>query len=114
MSDKRQDPIQDPVGVRFTLTRTHPGDILRPELTPASDASCELDAEGHCVTCSDEALTARVLRVDQETGLALVEIVDVGAQFIAPTTEEIDITLVDSVDPGDLLLVHGGVAIANL
>jgi hydrogenase maturation factor len=30
------------------------------------------------------------------------------------TTEEIDITLVDSVDPGDLLLVHGGVAIANL
>jgi hydrogenase maturation factor len=66
------------------------------------------------VTCSDEALTARVLRVHQETGLALVEIVDVGGQFIAPTTEEIDITLVESVAPGDLLLVHGGVAIANL
>jgi hypothetical protein len=41
---------------------------LRQALTPASDASCELDADGHCVTCSDEALTARVLRVDQETG----------------------------------------------
>jgi len=61
------------------------------------------------VTCSDEALTACVLRVDQETGLALVEIV---AEKL--TTEEIDITLVESVVPGDLLLVHGGVAIANL
>jgi hydrogenase maturation factor len=40
--------------------------------------------------------------------------VNVGAQFIAPKTEEIDITLVESVAPGDLLLVHGGVAIANL
>ena len=87
---------------------------FRQALTPASDASCELDADGHCVTCSDEALTARVLRVDQETGLALVEIVDVEAQFIAPKTEEVDITLVESVAPGDLLLVHGGVAIANL
>jgi hydrogenase maturation factor len=27
-------------------------------------------------------------------------------------TEEIDITLVENVMPGDLLLVHGGVAIA--
>jgi HupF/HypC family len=102
MSDKHQKPV----GVRFTLTRTHPHNTL---MTPASDATCELDAEGHCVTCSDEALTARVLRVDSETGLALVEIMTE-----KHTTEEIDITLVDSVDPGDLLLVHGGVAIANL
>ena len=88
---------------------THQRGALRHELTPASDASCELDAEGHCVTCSDEALTARVLRVDQETGLALVEIM-----AEKHTTEEVDITLVESVAPGDLLLVHGGVAIANL
>lgn len=100
---------REPVGVRFTLTRAHPVDSSRHELTPAGDASCELDADGHCVTCSDEALTARVLRVDQETGIAMVEIVAENY-----TTEEIDITLVESVDPGDLLLVHGGVAIANL
>lgn len=105
MSDKQRKPV----GVRFTLTRSHPDDTSRHELTPASDATCELDAEGHCVTCSDEALTARVLRVNSETGLALVEIMTE-----KQTTEEIDITLVDSVDPGDLLLVHGGVAIANL
>ena len=71
-----------------------------------SDASCQLDAEGHCITCSDEAIPAKILLVDEETGLALVEVKD--------TTEEIDITLVESVAPGDLVLVHGGVAIGHL
>ena len=69
-------------------------------------ASCERDAEGHCVTCSDEALPAKILYVDMETGLALVEVKD--------TTEEIDITLVEHVVPGDMVLVHGGVAISQL
>ena len=79
-----------------------------------SDSLCELfaplarkqDADGHCVTCADEALPVRVLRVDVETGLALVEVKN--------TTEEIDVTLVDDVTPGDVLLVHGGVAIGHL
>ena len=73
---------------------------------PTHAASCELDAAGHCITCSDEALPVRVLHVDPETGLATVEVKD--------TTEEIDITLVDHVVPGDVLLVHGGVAIGHL
>jgi len=75
------------------------------ELVGAGDA-CVLDAEGHCITCSDEALAARVLRIDQELGTALVE--------IKHATEEVDITLVEEVLPGDWLLVHGGVAIANI
>lgn len=75
------------------------------EASPLSSL-CELDADGHCVTCSDEALPVRVLRVDRETGLALVEVKD--------TREEIDITLVDEVVPGDVLLAHGGVAIGHL
>ena len=66
---------------------------------------CDPTAEGHCATCSDEALPAQVLRVDAQAGLALVTIKD--------TTEEVDITLVDNIAPGDMLLVHGGVAIAN-
>lgn len=78
----------------------------RYELLPMQGASCELDAEGHCITCSDEALPAKILRVDEATGLALVEVKD--------ATEEIDITLVDGVAPGDLVLVHGGVAIGLL
>ena len=64
---------------------------------------CELDAEGHCITCSDEATAATVQRVDQETGIAFVT--------INGETEEVDITLIDDVSEGDLILVHGGVAI---
>ncbi len=75
-------------------------------LPPAlSVASCELDAQGHCITCSDEALSARVLCVDQHTGIARV--------IINEVDEEVDITLLEEVRPGDLLLVHAGVAIAN-
>jgi hydrogenase maturation factor len=94
MSNEKQEPVE-------TLL----SDNLSYELILASNSSCGLDAEGHCVTCSDEALPARVLRVDSEAGLALVTLKD--------ATEEIDITLVDNVAPGDLLLVHGGVAIAQ-
>ena len=71
-----------------------------------SGMTCELDAEGHCITCSDEAVAVKVLEVQQESGLALVEVQD--------QTEEVDITLLEHVAPGDLLLVHGGVAIALL
>ncbi|GAC1567174.1 MAG: hypothetical protein NVS3B14_12400 [Ktedonobacteraceae bacterium] len=68
--------------------------------------SCELDAQGRCITCSDEALEARVLRVDQQMGVAFVTIND--------ALEEIDISLLDEIVPGDRLLVHGGVAISRL
>ncbi|MGH2494562.1 MAG: HypC/HybG/HupF family hydrogenase formation chaperone [Ktedonobacteraceae bacterium] len=67
---------------------------------------CELDAEGHCITCSDEALAAKVLRIDQQMGVAFVSIDD--------ATEEVDITLIDDVVEGDMILVHGGVAIGLL
>ncbi len=60
----------------------------------------------YCITCSDQALPARVLSVDEGDGLALVSIKGV--------TEEVDVTLVDAIAPGDTLLVHGGVALAKL
>jgi hydrogenase assembly chaperone HypC/HupF len=68
--------------------------------------SCVLDAEGHCITCSDEAQPARVLQIDEEMGTALVEVGD--------EPVEVDITLVDGAVPGGWLLVHGGVAIAAM
>ena len=83
-------------------SRETPGKL---EIT-GGGALCELDAEGHCITCSDEALPATVLHVDEGCSSALVEINE--------ETEEIDITLVEDVAPGDQLLVHGGVAIARL
>ncbi len=75
-------------------------------LALSNTGHCDLTMEGHCITCSDEALSARVLSIDATTGLALVEVENI--------TEEIDISLVDEVSPGDRVLVHGGIAIANL
>jgi hypothetical protein len=59
-----------------------------------------------CITCSDQALEARVLRVDAAIGMALVAIGD--------ATDEVDVTLVGQLAPDDLVLIHGGVAIAKL
>jgi hypothetical protein len=58
-----------------------------------------------CVTCSDEGLVAEVRAVH---GGGLVDVVVKGA------TETIDATLVEPVAPGDLLLVHAGVALTTL
>jgi hydrogenase maturation factor len=68
--------------------------------------SCEPEMSGFCATCSDEALPAKVLSVDAATSLALV--------LLNGATGEVDISLVDAVAPGVVLLIHGGVAIANL
>ena len=84
----------------------NPLHLLKDELGPIEDVSCALDGEGHCITCSDEALQVRVLYVDDEKGLAQVTLD--GAE------EEIDISLVESIATGDVLLVHGGVAIARV
>ncbi len=84
----------------------HPLHLLKDELEPIEDVSCTLDAEGHCITCSDEALHVRVLCVDEENELAQVT--------IDGTEEEIDISLVERIAPGDVLLVHGGVAIERI
>lgn len=59
----------------------------------------------HCLTCSDEMLSVSVVSLCEDADIALVE---VGGQ-----REEIDISLVEQVKPGDMLLVHGGVALAR-
>ena len=87
----------------------HP--ILLPLITDRStnyspENVCTHYEDGHCLTCSDQAILVKVLRVNHETGLALVT--------VGEETEEIDITLVEHVTPGDMLLAHGGVAIEHL
>jgi hydrogenase maturation factor len=59
--------------------------------------SCD---EGHCVTCSDEALPMRVTEV-REDGIAVCG------------DAEVLTALVGEVEPGDELLVHAGAAIAR-
>jgi hydrogenase maturation factor len=68
--------------------------------------ACTHYEDGHCLTCSDQAIPVKVLHVNHEAGLALVA--------VGEETEEIDITLVDNVIPGNTLLAHGGVAIEHL
>jgi len=58
-----------------------------------------------CVTCSDEGRTAEVFTV-HKGGRADV--------LAAGVHETIDISLIDPVVPGDLVLVHAGVALAVL
>ncbi len=94
-------------------------DTNRIHLMPSSmnaPTYCIPDAEGHCITCSDEALPYTVVRVDTERGLAEVSVSEAMGQSggMREVTEEIDISLVDDVVPGSVVLVHGGVAIALL
>jgi hydrogenase maturation factor len=67
--------------------------------------SCNGDT--HCVTCADEGIVMRVVRVDEESGLALCAAVD-------GTRTAVDTALVDRVGPGAELLVHAGVALVAL
>ena len=60
----------------------------------------------HCITCGDEALPMRVVKVDHERELALCE----GAGGARSTVE---IALVLPVSAGDELLVHAGTAIGR-
>jgi len=66
--------------------------------------SCSGD---HCVTCADEGVPMRVLKLDTARGLALCE--DDGGK-----RSTVETALVEPVAAGDSLLVHAGVALARL
>lgn len=57
----------------------------------------------HCLTCGDVLLSVCVVAIYQDTNLALVE--------IDGQREEVDISLIEQITVGDILLVHGGVAL---
>ena len=61
----------------------------------------------HCITCGDDGVPMRVLRIDAERGLALC--VDDDGQ-----KSTVEIALVEPVAPGDSVLVHAGVALVTL
>jgi hydrogenase assembly chaperone HypC/HupF len=61
----------------------------------------------HCITCSDEGVPMRVLRLDADRGVALCEREDGEHQTV-------ETALVETVAPGDELLVHAGVALLRL
>ena len=61
----------------------------------------------HCITCSDEGVPMRVVKLDPVRDVALCE--DQAGQRATVET-----ALVDAVAPGDDLLVHAGVALIRL
>jgi hydrogenase maturation factor len=73
----------------------HPGLV-------APDPGC---TEEVCITCSDEGRVAEVLSVHDASS---VEVLAAGRH------QTIDASLVEPVVPGDMLLVHAGVAIVSL
>ncbi len=64
------------------------------------------DAEGHCITCSDEGVPMQVVAVG-EHGIA---------SCVDATGEQSDVMtdLIDGVTAGEELLVHAGVALARV
>ena len=62
--------------------------------------------DSHCITCSDEAVAVRVVRIDEGRELALCE-------NEAGERTTVEIALVSPVEPGDRLLVHAGTALAR-
>ncbi len=71
------------------------------------DAVPECLPEVGCITCADEGIEMRALKVDAGSGLAVC--VDP-----AGSTSEVDLGIVTGVAPGDAVLVHAGVAIARV
>ena len=65
--------------------------------------SCDAN---HCITCGDDGVPMRVLRVDEARALALCEDGDGGRSSV-------EIALVDA-GVGDTLLVHAGTALMRL
>ncbi len=58
-----------------------------------------------CITCSDEGRLGEVMEIPHHDGTRV---------RTATGVEDVDTTLVDPVGPGDLVLVHAGVAISRL
>ncbi len=67
--------------------------------------SCAPD--GHCVTCGDDGVPMRVVRVDDARGLALCADED-------GERATVEVELVAPVAPGDDVLVHAGTALVRL
>ncbi len=67
----------------------------------------QADRQNHCVTCSDEGIPMRVVRIDERRGLALCEDTE-------GKRTSVETALVDGVSSGDTLLVHAGTALTRV
>jgi hydrogenase maturation factor len=63
----------------------------------------------HCITCGDQGVPLRIVALE---GAGLARCHDEAAPSEPDTT--VDVQLVGEVAPGDLVLVHAGVALVHL
>jgi hydrogenase maturation factor len=68
--------------------------------------TAQCDHDSHCITCGDEAVPLRVVRIDRQRELALCE-------SAAGERTTVEIALVQPVSLDDVVLVHAGTAIAR-
>ena len=74
-------------------------------MTESLIPSC--DHSSGCITCGDEAIRMRVLRIDEQRELALCAAEETGKH------STVEVALVQPVAEDDVLLVHAGTAIAR-
>lgn len=101
MDDRRQT-----VDGRQTDARRKTNDWSSPFVVGPSSTVCSPNESGHCITCSDEGVPARVIDVNAELALATV--------LADEQQMEVGIELLDGVGVGDVVLVHAGFAIARV
>ncbi|MEJ7631920.1 MAG: HypC/HybG/HupF family hydrogenase formation chaperone [Rubrobacteraceae bacterium] len=75
---------------------------MKEDLTLAGN--CTLDHDG-CVVCSDAGIPVRVISIEGD---------DAVCEDAAGNQAEIAVELVAPVEPGEILLTHGGVAIGKV
>jgi hydrogenase maturation factor len=63
--------------------------------------------EEHCITCGDQGIEMRVAAAPDAAGIA-------SCRDAAGARSDVDVLLVEPVVPGELLLVHAGVAIGRV
>jgi hydrogenase maturation factor len=72
--------------------------------TKLPNSYCTLDHDG-CIVCSDAGIPLRVVSIERDDALC---------EDAAGNRTEIAVDLVAPVKAGEVLLTHGGVAIANV
>ena len=72
-----------------------------------TDLAPQCDHEAGCITCGDEAVAMRVVRVDDARALAL-------CADRENRTQTVETELVGPVGEGDELLVHAGTALTRV
>ena len=73
----------------------------------APDPGPQCDHGAGCVTCGDQAIPMRVLRIDSRRGLALCDDRE-------GSRSSVEVGLVEPLAEGDSVLVHAGVALTRL